>query len=118
MHAFLRAQDRMSLLEFATDVHELTPFTNKPAGSIVAWTSCAARATALYDAIYLGSERLGAQEGRKVLVLVSDGGDTAKSTTYAEALEAGAAQRGHDLLHHRRAHRGQRRPRHWAASMR
>ena len=44
-------------------------------------------ATALYDAIYLASRRLGTKEGRKVLVLVSDGGDTAKSTTYSEALE-------------------------------
>jgi Ca-activated chloride channel family protein len=45
-------------------------------------------ATALYDAIELGSEQLGPRQGRKVLVLVSDGGDTAKSTTYAQALEA------------------------------
>ncbi len=45
-------------------------------------------ATALYDAIYLGSESLRKKQGRKVLVLVSDGGDTAKSTTYPEALEA------------------------------
>jgi Ca-activated chloride channel family protein len=44
-------------------------------------------ATALYDAIYLGSDRLGKKEGRKVLVLISDGGDTAKSTTYAQARE-------------------------------
>jgi Ca-activated chloride channel homolog len=40
-------------------------------------------ATALYDAIYLGASGLGGKEGRKVLVLVSDGDDTAKSTTYA-----------------------------------
>ena len=75
-------------------------------------------ATALYDAICLGSERLGPKEGRKVLVLVSDGGDTAKSTTYAAGAGSGAAQRGHDLLHHRRAHRGQRRAATWAASTR
>ena len=41
-----------------------------------------------YDAIYLASQSLGGtKEGRKVLVLVSDGGDTAKSTTYSQALE-------------------------------
>jgi Ca-activated chloride channel family protein len=44
-------------------------------------------ATALYDAIYQGSERLGAKDGRKVLVVISDGDDTAKNTTYAQALE-------------------------------
>ena len=44
-------------------------------------------ATALYDAIYLGSERLATRDGRKVLVVVSDGDDTVQSTTYAQALE-------------------------------
>ena len=88
VHAILRQQDQMSLLEFATDVRELTPFTNKV--SLIDRGLGQLRsdfATALYDAIYLGSERLGPKEGRKVLVLVSDGGDTAKSTTYAQALE-------------------------------
>lgn len=88
IHALLRQQDQMSLLQFATDVRQLVPFTNKIAqldrglGSLRIGD-----ATALYDAIYLGSESLGRKEGRKVLVLVSDGGDTAKSTTYPEALE-------------------------------
>jgi Ca-activated chloride channel family protein len=87
-HVILRSQDQMSLLQFATDVRELTPFTNKVSqidrglGQLRGdW------ATALYDAIFLGSERLGPKEGRKVLIVVSDGDDTAKSTTYAQALE-------------------------------
>jgi Mg-chelatase subunit ChlD len=29
-HAILRPQDQMSVLQFATEVRELTPFTNKP----------------------------------------------------------------------------------------
>jgi Ca-activated chloride channel family protein len=88
-HDILRPQDQMSVLEFATEVRELTPFTNKLAvidhglGELRGdW------ATALYDAICAGSERLGKREGRKVLVVVSDGDDTAKSSTYAQALEA------------------------------
>jgi Ca-activated chloride channel family protein len=88
-HDILRPQDEMSVLEFATEVRELTPFTNKLAvidhglGELRGdW------ATALYDAICAGSERLGKREGRKVLVVVSDGDDTAKSSTYAQALEA------------------------------
>jgi Ca-activated chloride channel family protein len=88
-HAILRPQDQMSLLQFATDVRELTPFTNKVAqidrglGQLRGdW------ATAVYDAIVLGSDRLGPKQGRKVLIVVSDGDDTAKSSTYAQALEA------------------------------
>jgi Ca-activated chloride channel family protein len=87
-HALLRQQDQMSLIEFATDVRLLVPFTNKVGmidhglGSLRGGD-----ATALYDAIYLGSQGLTKKDGRKVLVLVSDGGDTAKSTSYSEALE-------------------------------
>jgi Ca-activated chloride channel family protein len=87
-HAILRSQDQMSLLEFATEVRELTPFTNKI--SVIDHGLSQLRsdyATALYDAIYLAADRLGPKQGRKVLVLVSDGGDTAKNTTYAQALE-------------------------------
>jgi Ca-activated chloride channel family protein len=91
-HAILRPQDKMSLLEFATEVRELTPFTNKVAhidrglGQLRGdW------ATALYDAISLASDRLGKNPGRsprRVLVVVSDGDDTASNATYAQALEA------------------------------
>jgi Ca-activated chloride channel family protein len=90
-HAILRTQDQMSLLEFATGVHELTPFTNKVAridrglGQLRGdWS------TALYDAISLASDRLGKTPGRsprRVLVVVSDGDDTASKATYAQALE-------------------------------
>ena len=88
-HAILRPQDKMSVLQFATVVRELTPFTNKVAqidrglsGLHGDW------ATALYDAICFGSEKLGGNPGRKVLVVISDGDDTAKNSTYAQALEA------------------------------
>lgn len=88
IHALLRPQDQMSLLEFATYVREVTPFTNKESQLDRGLSSLrGGDATALYDAIYLGSQRLGLKQGRKVLILVSDGGDTAKSTTYDEALE-------------------------------
>jgi Ca-activated chloride channel family protein len=87
-HALLRSQDQMSLLQFATEVRELTPFTNKLSqidhglGQLRGdWS------TALYDAICLASERLGANPGRRVLVLISDGDDTASNATYAQALE-------------------------------
>jgi len=88
VHALMRSQDQMSLLEFATDVRELTPFTNKVSQIDHGLDRLrGGDATALYDAVYLGASRLGPKEGRKVLVLVSDGGDTAKSTSYSDALE-------------------------------
>ncbi|HEX3894213.1 MAG TPA: VWA domain-containing protein [Terracidiphilus sp.] len=88
VHALLRTQDQMSVLEFDTFVTELTPFTNKEQQIDRGLDRIrGSGGTALYDAIDLGSERLGPKEGRKVLILVSDGSDTVKSTTYAQALE-------------------------------
>lgn len=88
LHALVRTQDQASLLEFADEVRLLSPFTSKLPQLDHAFSSLrGGYSTALYDAIYLGSQSLARKEGRKVLVLVSDGGDTAKSTTYAEALE-------------------------------
>ena len=45
-------------------------------------------ATALYDAVYLASEALEDREGRKVIVIVTDGGDTYSKTTFDAALRA------------------------------
>ncbi len=88
-HDILQSKDQMSVLQFATDVTELTGFTNNLSQIDHAVGGLRSDfATALYDAVVLGSEGLGKREGRKVLVLVSDGDDTAKSSTYAQALEA------------------------------
>lgn len=88
IHALLREQDQMSLIQFATYVSQLVPFTNKVSQLDRGLNSLrVGDATAIYDAIYLGADGLKKKQGRKVLVLVSDGGDTAKSTTYPEALE-------------------------------
>ena len=86
--AILRPQDQMGVLQFATNVQVLTPFTNK-----VSLIDRGLRdlhsdwATALYDAIVLGSDQLGQREGRKVLVIISDGDDTVEDSTYPQALE-------------------------------
>lgn len=88
-HALLRQQDQMSLLEFATQVHTLTPFTNKVSeidrGLGRLRTDFA---TAFFDAVCQASDALAARQGRKVLVIVSDGDDTVAGSTYAQALEA------------------------------
>jgi Ca-activated chloride channel family protein len=97
-HMLMRSQDQMSLLQFATDVRELTPFTNKISQIDRGLSQLRGDfATALYDAIVLGSDRLGPKQGRKVLVLISDGGDTAKSSTYSQALEE--AQRNEVMIY-------------------
>jgi len=44
--------------------------------------------TSLYDAIYLASGHLEEREGRKVMVIVTDGGDTTSRKDFRAALEA------------------------------
>jgi Ca-activated chloride channel homolog len=88
VHAVLRPQDQMSLLEFASAVRELAPFTNK-ANRIDRGIARlrGGGGTAFYSAVAFGSQRLGAKRGRKVLIVVSDGDDTVKGANYAQALE-------------------------------
>lgn len=88
IHALLRPQDRMSVFQFATYVTQLVPFTNNEKQLERGVNSLkSGEATALYGAIYLGSQQLAPMPGRKILVVVSDGGNTVKDTDYAEALE-------------------------------
>jgi len=88
----LRPQDELDLMEFADNVREIVAFT--PDKQRIAEGLNDLRhgdATALYDAIYLASERLGetsqANGRRRVLLLITDGGDTAHGTAYDKALE-------------------------------
>jgi Ca-activated chloride channel family protein len=88
VHALLRSQDQMSLMEFAIDVRQLVGFTNQPNKIDRGLSSLrGGGATALYDAVFLGAESLAPRQGRRVLILVTDGGDTANTVTYAQALE-------------------------------
>ncbi len=45
-------------------------------------------ATALFDAVYLASRSLDRRQGRKVLVLITDGGDTISRIDYKQAVRA------------------------------
>ncbi len=88
VHALIRPQDRMSVIQFNTYVTELTSFTNSVSRIDRGLDSMrGAGGTALYNAVDLGSKELGKREGRKVLVLVSDGGDTLNEDTYETARE-------------------------------
>lgn len=53
--------------------------------------------TSLYDAVYLASDTLSDREGRHVLVVVTDGGDTTSYKHYQDALAA--AQRADTVIY-------------------
>jgi Ca-activated chloride channel family protein len=89
VHSILRPQDQMSVLEFSTNVRELAGFTNKQNQIDHALGQLRSDfATALYEAIARASDRLARREGRKILVLISDGDNTVKGTSYNDALES------------------------------
>lgn len=88
-HTILRPVDALALFQFSEIVDELTPFTSslKRIDNGISRVHPGA-ATAMYDALYLGSRALGRRQGRKVLVVITDGGDTVSTTDYAQALRA------------------------------
>jgi Ca-activated chloride channel family protein len=88
-HAILRAQDSLCLYEFSEIVTEVVPFTAdlKTIDRGIEHVRPGA-ATALYDALFLGSRALESRQGRKVIVVITDGGDTASRTDYKEAVRA------------------------------
>jgi len=88
-HAILRQQDGMALFQFSEIVQEVLPFTSDLRAIDRAITHVhTGAATALYDAVYLGSDALTRRQGRKVMVVITDGGDTASKINYQEALRA------------------------------
>jgi Ca-activated chloride channel family protein len=89
VHSIMRPQDALSLYEFSEHVDELTRFTpNLTTIDRAIDRVHTGSATALYDAVYLGSQALAKRQGRKVMVVITDGGDTMSSIGYQEALRA------------------------------
>lgn len=90
--SIVRQQDAIDLMAFSDGVDEVVSFTNSPhriddgLGRIVHGDS-----TALYDAIYLASQRLAeapkAAGQRRVVVLITDGENTTRHGSYPDALE-------------------------------
>lgn len=88
VRALLRPVDQLDLLDFNSDVREVVPFTSDLRRIDDGLSNLdVGPATALYDAIYLGSQILAPRHGRKVLVVISDGGNTIRDVSYDEALE-------------------------------
>lgn len=88
-HAILRPVDALSLYGFNEVVSEVVPFTSdlKTIDRGVDRVRMGS-ATALYDALYLGAEALETRKGRKVLVVITDGGDTVSRVDYKEAVRS------------------------------
>jgi Ca-activated chloride channel homolog len=89
-HAILRPVDALSVYAFSEVVREATPgYTSdlKRIDESIDHIRVGA-ATALYDAIYVVSRTLDHRKGRKVVVLITDGGDTISRVDYKEALRA------------------------------
>ena len=92
LKGLVRQQDRVDLMSFADSVDEVVSFTNdvrsidSGIGHIERGSS-----TALYDAVYLASQRLGEAKPvpgeRRVVVLITDGENTTRSGSYNAALE-------------------------------
>jgi Ca-activated chloride channel homolog len=88
-HAILRSQDGLSLYKFSEEVSEVVPFTSdlKRIDAGIDRIRNGA-ATALYDAVFLASHALGKRQARKVMVVITDGGDTVSQVDYKQALRA------------------------------
>jgi Ca-activated chloride channel family protein len=90
VHMILRPVDALSVLGFSEVVHEATPGFIADLKRIDEGIDHirVGAATALYDAIYLASRSLNLRKGRKVIVLITDGGDTISKVDYKEAVRA------------------------------
>ena len=85
----LRPQDGLAVFQFSEIVNEVVPFTAdlKSIDHGIDKMRLGS-ATALYDALFLGSRALEKRQGRKVMVVITDGGDTASKVDYHDAVRA------------------------------
>jgi Ca-activated chloride channel homolog len=87
--AIMRPVDALSVFGFSEAVSQSTSYTAdlKRIDEGIEHIRLGA-ATALYDAVYLASRSLDRRQGRKVLVLITDGGDTVSKLDYPQAARA------------------------------
>ena len=91
-------KDRAALYSFNYQVIKQTAFIRQPNPIDRALRQLKGEAgTSLYDAIYLASDELYGREGRHVMIIVTDGGDTTSSKDFQAALEA--AQRADVVIY-------------------
>jgi len=87
--AILRPVDALSVYGFSETVSQATGYTAelKRIDEGIDHIRLGA-ATALFDAVYVTSRSLDKRQGRKVLVLITDGGDTISRVDYKDAVRA------------------------------
>src|SRR5580698_1636986 len=109
----LTPQDEAFLISFDINVNLLSDYTNSPreikrsidsaeintgAGTGSVTGNGAARGTLLFDAVYLAAhDKLRQEAGRKILVLLTDGGDQGSQETLKSATEA--AQKANAIVY-------------------
>jgi Ca-activated chloride channel family protein len=102
VRAILRPQDELDLMDFADSVREVVSFTsNTREVELGLGRLQHGQETALYNAVYLASQRLAATSAasnrRRVLVVISDGGDSGHGERYEDAVEQ--AQRANAIIY-------------------
>ena len=109
----LTPKDEAFLISFDINVNLLSDYTNSPreikramdsaqintgAGTGSVTGNGAARGTLLYDAVYLAAhDKLRQEAGRKILILLTDGGDQGSQETLKTATEA--AQKSNAIIY-------------------
>src|ERR1700728_1908481 len=109
----LRSKDEAFLISFDINVDLLSDYTNNPrelkraidkatintgAGTGSVTGKGTARGTLLYDAVYLAAhDKLPQEAGRKILVILTDGGDQGSQETLKSSIEA--AQRANAIVY-------------------
>jgi Ca-activated chloride channel family protein len=88
LNGLVRPIDRVDVMEFSDSVREIVPFTNSIRRIENGLSTLhGGDATAFYNGVYLASQALAPRSGRKILVIISDGGNTVKGLTYQQAME-------------------------------
>lgn len=92
-------RDLALIIQFDADVNLVQDFTQSQKSLVNALAGLqAGNSTALYDAVFLAAdEKLKGEIGRKVMVIITDGGDTSSKLRKEAAIEA--AQKSYVLIY-------------------
>lgn len=89
LHALLRPTDRVELLGFAGEVTEIVPFTSNIRRLDQGLKQMHGEGpTALYEAVVRGSQEVQWLQGRRIIVVISDGSNSMTGVDYRQAREA------------------------------
>jgi Ca-activated chloride channel family protein len=88
VRSILRPVDHLAVFQITEDIDQISRFTSdiRELEHDIDHHLQGGAGTSLYDGIFLASDALLDREGRKVLVLITDGGDTTSHTDYNNAL--------------------------------